>query len=80
AYRRANRDLWFMFVKAAVLGLGAGVGIVWLALFKAEILPFKYAWVLLVVGFIYALLLQRKERRPRYKKFRDVDELLRRGR
>jgi len=80
AYRSVNRDLWFLFIKAAVLGFGGGICILWIVLFKMEILPLRYVWVLLVVGFVLALVLDRKERRPRYKKFRDVDELLRRHR
>lgn len=80
AYRRANRDLWFMFVKAIALGFGGGVALVWVTLFKLEILPLKYIWVVIVAGLVFVALVDRKERRPRYKKFRDVDDLLRRGR
>jgi hypothetical protein len=80
AYRRADRDLWFMFVKLIVLGFGGGVVLVWVTLFKLEILPFKYIWLAMAAGLVLALLVDRKERRRRTKKFRDVDELLRQER
>jgi hypothetical protein len=80
AYRRADRDLWFMLVKLIVLGFGGGVVLVWVTLFKLEILPFKYIWLAMAAGLVLALLVDRKERRRRTKKFRDVDELLRQER
>ncbi len=75
-YKRVNRDLWFMFVKGAVLGFAAGICLIWITLFRLEILPFKYIWIFFVTFFVFAWLMDRKEKSHKRKRFPDVDALL----
>jgi MFS family permease len=77
-YKRVNRDLWFMFVKGAILGLAAGICLVWITLFKLEILPFRYIWIFFVMLFVFVWLMDRKAKVQKHKRFPDVEDLLKR--
>jgi hypothetical protein len=75
-YRKWSRDGWFVFVQLAVLGFAFAVANMWIALFKRDVIPLPFILLGIVLLLVFGWLMDRKRRARNYKKFADIDALL----